>query len=113
MWSQIEKVRVGAAPGSYSLDATYQEAWVLAHCGLDTEAAKHLDLVLAAIPSGSTRLTLEVDQVTALVRALRLRGELYAREHNEEASARFQRQALELSGPPSAADGAVGASVRG
>lgn len=112
MWTQLKKVRLGAAPDSYSIDTMYQEAWVFADCGFDREAAEHLDLVLAAIPSGSPQLTLKVEQSAALVRALRLRGELYARERNAEASTRLQRQALALSPPIAPPDTAAGGAVR-
>ncbi|MEP7384047.1 MAG: hypothetical protein ABI910_20375 [Gemmatimonadota bacterium] len=111
MWSQIKKVRVGAAPDSYSVDATYQEAWVLAACGLAAEAGEQLDLVLASMPLASTRLTLEVDQATALVRALRLRADLYKRQGRSVDAERYVRLARELAGPEPGARDEVGVTA--
>ena len=85
--------RAGMRPGDVALDFTVQEAWLRAAIGDTAAAIRQLDLVLNALPTLGPFAAHEEAQAAAMGRALALRAELAAAQHD---TAQRRRRASEV-----------------
>ena len=83
-------------PGDFSLDYTYQMAWVRAASGDTAGAITQLDRVLNALPSLNRWSLREPVAAAAAGRAMGLRAELAAAQDDHVTSRRWARSVLEL-----------------
>ncbi|HKG95452.1 MAG TPA: hypothetical protein VKA84_26270, partial [Gemmatimonadaceae bacterium] len=77
--AEVDSARGVMLPGSMSVDATYQEAWLLAQAGDTAAAIRRLDATLEALPTVGSQLLDFIHQAAALPRAMALRAELAGR----------------------------------
>lgn len=92
----LEVVRQSLLPGDVSLDNTLQESWILASTGDSVGAARHLDRVLAALPTLGAWAVREDAQAAAIGRALAFRAELAARAGDVQTRQRSAAEALSV-----------------
>ena len=76
-------------PGDAAMDYLYIESWILATFGDTTEAIRHLDGPLEALPTLGTFVTEYPSHTAALVRAMGLRAELAAATGDRAAAKRW------------------------
>jgi tetratricopeptide (TPR) repeat protein len=91
-----QRVRRSRLPGSTSIDAVLQEAWLLLALSDTSTAVRHLDASLGALPTLSTDLLDDVAEAAAVARAMALRAELAHRQGDDATSHRWAAAVVTL-----------------
>ncbi len=95
-FARLMALRATGRPGDVSIDATYNEAWLLLALRDTAAATQLLDLSLNALPTLGTGLLHQVPQAAGLVRAMALRAQLAARAGDRPTLERWARAARTL-----------------
>jgi tRNA A-37 threonylcarbamoyl transferase component Bud32/tetratricopeptide (TPR) repeat protein len=95
-FAQLRELRGTLRPGDLSIDATYQEAWLLLALGDTTAATRLLDLSLDALPTLGTYLLDQVPQAAGLPRAMALRADVAAHRGDADTARRWARAVTAL-----------------
>ncbi len=98
MLDSIDVSRRGTRPGSISLDAILEEAWLADFSGDVPRAAARLDVSLTALPTLSTFIVTEPAMAASVGRAMAYRAELASRLGDPSAAALWASRVLTLWG---------------
>ncbi|MDQ6827401.1 MAG: hypothetical protein M3081_00870, partial [Gemmatimonadota bacterium] len=92
----IDSLRRGGLPGDVTIDAVFQESWLLAAIGDTARAAARLDVSLETLKMMDAGMLDHPFTAAALVRAMRLRADLATAMHDRAAAQLWQKAAAEL-----------------
>jgi tRNA A-37 threonylcarbamoyl transferase component Bud32 len=98
MLDSLDASRRGIRPGSISLDAILEEAWLADFSGDVPRAAARLDVALTALPTLSTLIVTEPAMAASVGRAMAYRAELASRLGDPSAAALWASRVLTLWG---------------
>jgi len=98
MLDSLDVSRRGMRPGSISLDAILEEAWLADFSGDVPRAAARLDVALTALPTLSTFIVTEPAMAASVGRAMAYRAELASRLGDPSAAALWASRVLTLWG---------------
>jgi len=98
MLDSLDVSRRGMRPGSISLDAILEEAWLADFSGDVPRAAARLDVALTALPTLSTFIVTEPAMAASVGRAMAYRAELASRLDDPSAAALWASRVLTLWG---------------
>ncbi len=92
----IDSLRRGGLPGDVTIDAVYQESWLLAAIGDTARAAVRLDASLQSLNMMDVGMLEHPFTAAALVRAMLLRGDLATAMRDHTTAQLWQKAAAEL-----------------
>lgn len=92
----LAKGRANSRPGDVTMDTHYQEAWLRANTGDSVGAANQLDRVLNALPGLTATGMKDAGAAAAFGRAIMLRSELAAKQHDPGTAMRWMNALEQL-----------------
>jgi hypothetical protein len=95
-FKKLADVQRDLRPADVALDGTYHEAWLLLAIADTTQATHLLDLSLDALPAARKEILDQLPQTATLVRAMALRADLAAINHDSTTAGRWARDVVLL-----------------